>query len=394
MPARRPRMPRRWTAILGLAACSFAGCAVVGPISQGVPPSRHRTVEPLEDGYGDIAGVIHVHTDGYSHDADGKMADAIRVANAQGLDYLIITEHGTLQPLRDGWQGRHGAVLVLIGMEISTVSGHYVALNVTKEINPHGLTAQQVIDAVNRQGGFGFIAHPYFKKRRWTDWTVQGFTGIEVYNVAHDAMDENRLRIAMWSVALPADPVYLSILDRPYDPLAKWDELIREQGKIVGIGSTDAHEVHIAGVKLAPYEMMFKMIRTHLLLPHGAEVDAQTVYAALRQGHAYLSIDLVRDARGFTFMADDGRQVLGIMRHEVVLTPGLRLTAVLPGPADLSLFRNGERIAQTTDRIWHVQIDKPGAYRLEAMRHARPWIFSNPIYVKAAQEVPGTNALP
>lgn len=336
----------------------------------------------IDDGYEEYVGVIHVHTT-YSHDADGRFEDVVRVANAQRLDYVLITEHNTLQPLREGRQGWYGPTLVLIGMELSTRAGHYLAFNVTHEIERRGLTSQEVIDAVNQQGGLGFIAHPYFKKAPWRDWSVTGYTGIEAYNVLHDAIDENRLRLALWTIGASAEALYRSLLDRPYDPLAVWDAMIVRHGRVVGIGATDAHEVHVFGVTFAPYEMMFRLARTHLLVP-SPTLTAEAVYEALRRGRAYFAIELDAQAKGFTFVAEDAKQVLGVMGDTVTLAPNLRLSASLPTPAELILFRNGQRIGRTVSASWQILITEPGAYRLEAMRHGRPWIFSNPIYVQSA----------
>jgi len=332
-----------------------------------------------DDGYHDYVGVIHVHTT-YSHDAMGTFEDAVRVANAQRLDYLVITEHNHLQPLRDGKQGWHGGTLFLIGMEISTASGHYLAMNVTQDIDRSVMTAQQIIDEVTRQGGFGFIAHPFFKHGRWRDWSVTGFTGIEAYNIAHDTLDENRLRLVMWTLTVPAEPFYLSILQRPYDPLSTWDEMIRRHHRVVGIGSSDAHEFHLFGLKFAPYEVMFQFIRTHALIP-SQTLEASAVYDALRKGHAYFAIELLAEAKGFSFLARNAERILGIMGDQVPLEPALRVTTALPAPAQLTLFKDGQPIGMTTAQSWEVPITSPGAYRLEASRHGQPWIFSNPIYV-------------
>jgi len=365
----------------------LAGCAVVGPIQRHVPKAAGRVVrEILDDGYDDVTGVIHIHKR-YS-DGGGTYEDIARVANQQRLDYLIVTDHNTLKPLRDGKQGWYGMTLLLVGEELSTRGGHFLALNVQEDIDRHQPT-QAIIDEVNRQGGLGFIAHPYFKKRRWSDWSVTGFTGIEAYNVAHDALDENKLRLVFWGVAVPADPLFLSMVDRPYDPLAKWDGLIARHGKVVGIGASDAHEVRLpGGIKIAPYDIMFKLSRTHVLLPSGTPLSDRVLYEALRQGHAYLSVDLLADASGFAFFADDGKRVRGIMGDDVTVEPKLRLTAVLPAPAQLALFKDGRVVATTTAQAWHVPVEEPGIYRLEASRYAKPWIASNPIYIRTPAEPP------
>lgn len=358
---------------------TFTGCAFVSPIKRHVPHGEPHAAEVLDDGYHDVTGVIHIHTV-YS-DGGGTFEDIARVANQQQLDYLIVTDHNTLKPLRDGKQGWYGMTLILVGEEISTRGGHYLALNVHDEISRQQPT-QAIIDEVNRQGGLGFIAHPYFRKRRWTDWTVHGFTGVEGFNVAHESLDHSQLQLVLWSFTMPADSMFLSIVERPYDPLAKWDELMRQHGKVVGIGSSDAHEVRLLGLKIAPYDIMFKLIRTHLLI-RDPKASAEVLYDALRHGHAYFSVDLITDASGFTFMAEDTTTVWGIMGDEVSLVPKLQLTAVLPAPAELALFKDGQQIATSSGRVWHVPVQEPGSYRLEATRQGKPWLFSNPIYVTA-----------
>ena len=382
------RRCERWTVnggrLLIVLLFVVVGCSVLTHVpSHPRPPLEASRALSLDDGYEDAVGVIHIHTT-YSHDAHGRFEDAVRVANAQGLDYVIVTDHNTLQPLRDGKQGWHGATLVLIGMEISTKSGHYLALNVTQEVDREHLTAQQVIDEVNRQGGFGLIAHPYFKNARWSDWSVRGLTGIEGYNVAHDAFDENKARLALWTLTASPQSLYLSIIDRPYDPLRAWDDLIKRHGRAVGIGSCDAHEFHALGLVFAPYEVMFQLARTHVLVP-GRPLTAEAVYDALRRGHAYFAIELAAEAKGFTFFAQAGSKIVGIMGDEVALQPELTLKTWLPTAAQLTLFKDGQAIASTIGQTWEVSVTTPGVYRLEASRHDKPWIFSNPIYVRAAE---------
>jgi hypothetical protein len=359
------------------------GCAALPlpfPRQHEQPGAAGIPFEVLDDGYTDFTGAVHIHTT-YSHDAHGTFEDVIRVANAQRLDYVILTEHNNLRVLRDGREGWYGGTLALIGVELSTHDGHYLAFNVTREIDRETLTTQQIINEVNRQGGFGFIAHPYFKKAPWKDWAVTGFTGIEAYNVAHDSLDENRARLVAWTFTVPPDMFWLSLLDRPYDPLRTWDQLIARRGPTVGIGGTDAHEFHLMGLKFAPYEIMFRFVRTHVLLASDT-LTKEGVYEALRAGHAYIAIELATEVNDFVFMAEDGKQVLGIMGDAVALQPNLKLTAVLPAVAELTLFQDGKVMSRTIGQAWQVPVTEPGAYRLEATRHTKPWIISNPIYVR------------
>ncbi len=387
MPAR----PLVWSAgsrqaVLAAALLLCAGCSSMTwlrPMRVFENPRSPNFNVGLE-GYRDVVGVIHVHTT-YSHDAHGAFEAAIRAANAQRLDFVIFTEHNNLRALVEGRQGWHGGTLALIGMEISAPGGHYLAMNVTRELDYQHLSTQQIIDEVKGQGGFGFIAHPFFKKRQWTDDDVTGFTGIEGYNVAHDTLDENRARLALWTLTVPQDLFFYSIIDRPYDPLRRWDELIAQRGQVVGIGSTDAHEFHALGMKFAPYETLFRLSRTHLLVASG-DLTPEAVYDALRQGHAYFSIEFLAEARGFTFTARRKTRVEGIMGDAVTFGPDLTLSVGLPAAAEIVLYKDGAAIGRTIAQTWDVPVTGPGAYRVEANRHDKPWIFSNPIYVGAAAE--------
>ena len=113
------------------------------------------------------------------------------------------------------------------------------------------------------------------------------------------------------------------------------------------------------------------------------------MFAALRAGRAYLAVDSLAPARGFRFWAEgsDGRR--SEMGDETGVVEWV-LQVRAPRPARLRLMRDGELIAETNgerDGLEH-WTDGPGAYRVEAYRHAhgreRTWILSNPIYVRAA----------
>ncbi len=328
----------------------------------------------------DYVGVMHVHTR-YSHDADGLFEDVVRVANDQRLDFVLVSEHNTLQGLREGRSGRYGQTLVLIGMEISTESGHYLTLNVTHEVDREQLMTQEVIDAVAQQGGFGFIAHPYFMHHPWIDWSVRGFAGMEIYNASHDTFDENIARLAFWTLSASPLASHLQVISRPEKPLHAWDELIKRHGRLVGIGSIDAHEVHAFGMRFAPYEAMFQLVRTHVLSSANPLTPAD-VYSALQAGHVYVGVDLIAETCGFIFRADAAGRTMGIMGDEVVWQPDLTLVVHAPGLAQMSVYQNGKLIHQASTDNLRLPVTDPGVYRVELTRGGKPWIFSNPIYIR------------
>jgi len=72
------------------------------------------------------------------------------------------------------------------------------------------------------------------------------------------------------------------------------------------------------------------------------------------------------------------------MGDEVQFAPGLALKAELPSAADrIALVLNGGEAAsvQNASRLEFAP-KSAGAYRIEAFRSGRPWIFSNPVYVR------------
>src|SRR5204862_2983546 len=63
-----------------------------------------------------------------------------------------------------------------------------------------------------------------------------------------------------------------------------------------------------------------------------------------------------------------------------------RVMCITPLPAKLRLLHNGSLIQETTGTNLTFQAKEPGPYRLEAWLtvagEERPWIYSNPVYLK------------
>src|SRR5690242_5813451 len=136
----------------------------------------------------DYAGCIHFHS-AYSYDASHSVQNIIRDAFKANLDFAILTDHFNLDARKDGWERYHQnqgqKLLFLVGEEISPRYNHYLALNITSPIvvSKTDAHSQDVIDAVNAQGGFGFIAHPDHtgapligaRAYPWVDWNAKGY---------------------------------------------------------------------------------------------------------------------------------------------------------------------------------------------------------------------------
>src|SRR6185295_16470809 len=102
--------------------------------------------------------------------------------------------------------------------------------------------------------------------------------------------------------------------------LNKWDETIRDR-KVTAIGTSDAHQnVNILGRQLDPYSISLRFVNTHVLADR---LDEKEILSALRNGHAYVSHDLLADPTGFQFFAA-GRTRKWIMGDDVSNQHGLR----------------------------------------------------------------------
>jgi hypothetical protein len=168
------------------------------------------------------------------------------------------------------------------------------------------------------------------------------------------------------------------------------DKAMRKVTSDLRPGIKEMTKGHKAGDVLAkldvdPYYRSFRNSCTHVF---AAKLDEPSIRAALHAGHAYVSHDWMGDATGFTFdaVAANGDR-LGMMGDQIKRADGMKLVAKLPLPAYLRLIRNGKEVANAeTAADWNFAVKESGVYRLEAWLKLdgehRPWILSNPFYVK------------
>ncbi|HLT58641.1 MAG TPA: CehA/McbA family metallohydrolase [Limnochordales bacterium] len=344
----------------------------------------------MQDGWHDKAGVIHVHSR-YS-DGRGSVEAIMRAAQRAGTDFLVLTDHDTLAPLRDGKEGWYGRTLLLVGTEVSPDDGnHYLGLGITEEV-PRGLGPAEYVQAIDRQGGLGFIAHPDYppperyplKVFPWTDWSVRGYTGMEIWTYTVDWLTDVT---SVWrlAAALAAPGRFVS---GPFpETLARWDALLAAawaQGqRVVGIGSQDAHGI------LYSYRRMFRAVRTHILIAGGWRGDVQKdkalVLEALGAGRAFVANDDLHDARGFRFSAQRGVREVP-MGGMLDVGDGAWLRVQAPVACRITLRTPERVVAEAHGDTLEQRVTEPGVYRVEARLWRwgrwRPWVFTNPVYLR------------
>ncbi len=165
------------------------------------------------------------------------------------------------------------------------------------------------------------------------------------------------------------------------DLLAAWDrEWIGRH--LTGIAFSDS-----PAAKVVPIVEAFKNTSTHIL---ARELAAPEVRTSLAHGHAYVAHDWLCDPTGFLFVAENTVGTFD-MGDTVPATGETRLRAAFPVPAKVKLIRDGSVVAEQEGSIFTHEVKQPGAYRIEAWLSAggedRPWLFSNPVYVRGSAEM-------
>ena len=97
-----------------------------------------------------VRGAIHVHT--RRSDGTGTADDVAAAAARAGLKFVILTDHGDGMREPDSPAYRHG-VLCIDAVEISTASGHVVALGLPRAPYSLGGETRDVVEDVRRLGG-------------------------------------------------------------------------------------------------------------------------------------------------------------------------------------------------------------------------------------------------
>jgi len=334
--------------------------------------------------------------------SDGKAlhAEIAQAAGEAGLDFVIVTDHNVWV---NGVEKYHGKVLLLVGEEIHDVrrqpqANHLLVYNAEAELSPLAANPQNLIDEVNRQGGFCYLAHPFergspigpdLKAIPWSDWDVTGYTGIEIWNYMSEFKSLLRSKLAaVYYAHFPARGI-----SGPFRAtLRQWDQLLSQGKRVAAIGGADAHgnTYSLGPIRrvLFPYEFLFRCVNTHILtarpLNGQLEHDKPLVYGALRAGHAWVGYDLPASTAGFRFRAHSGAN-RALMGDELVRTGAAIFEVQTPHRADIRLLLNGRVLVRTKGKhLKHTTADA-GVYRVEVYLNyrlnRRGWIFSNPIYV-------------
>ena len=342
-------------------------------------------------------GAIHMHS--VFSDGSGEVPQIAKFADQVGLDFIILTDHNTLRALDEGYENWYGNTLCLVGSEINDKENknHYLAFGINKTYSTR-TSAKEYVRKIKEDGGIGFLAHPHEKREHmkeyppypWIEWDTEDFNGIEIWN-----------HMSEWMENLTEDNKYqaflhpLRTITAPQkETLKLWDELNLKR-KVVGIGGVDAHahKYNLLGfmeVEIFPYKVLFKSIRTHVLLNteliHDNTEESilnskKAIYDALADGKCFFANDYHADSKGFRFFAEADDKIYQ-MGDYINRTDNVKLRVLLPvKEAEIKLIRNGEEIADTFNNSADFIIERNGVYRVEVYIHNKAWVYSNHIRI-------------
>jgi predicted metal-dependent phosphoesterase TrpH len=100
---------------------------------------------------------LHVHSY-YSKDSIITPEELVFYAKKAGLNALAVTDHNNWESARK--IAEETDFLIIPGMEVSSLDGHIVALNISEAI-PRDLTADETVDRIHRAGGIAIACHPF-----------------------------------------------------------------------------------------------------------------------------------------------------------------------------------------------------------------------------------------
>ncbi len=146
---------------------------------------------------------LHMHTD-HSHDCATPVEVLLATAREQGLGAIAVTDHNEISgALAAREQSAAAGVKVIVAEEVKTADqGEVIGLFIEEKI-PRGMTLQETVAEIRRQGGVVYVPHPFDRLHSVPDYEhlqkiLDEVDAIEVFNprVAIGAFNEEAERFA------------------------------------------------------------------------------------------------------------------------------------------------------------------------------------------------------
>jgi hypothetical protein len=371
-----------------------------GQLADTVNTLQTQRIETPNPAFNDYKGIIHAHTALGGH-SNGHFDELIAGAAANKLDFVVMTEHTSefFDTSALTLRGSYNGVLFVGGQEVPTATDRFLQLPGDAESSKAGkIATPDYLRQIHSQNKLALVTYP----EKFKTWDAD-FDGIEIFSLHTNAKKMNPFFVffdAVWSYHGYPELVLAKYFERPDDNLRQFDELTKTR-RLTAIAGTDAHSnigFHLLGddatnkiinLKIDSYETIFRLVRNHALLEKDKPLTEENLLKALKDGRSFIAFDVLSDARGFSFTAENGAESK-TMGDEIALTESINLKASAPIASHFKIFKNGELVFEAKDVTQiNFATKEKGAYRTEvylgqlgAPFNRMPWIISNPIYVR------------
>jgi hypothetical protein len=146
---------------------------------------------------------LHMHTD-HSHDCETPVEVLLAAAKEAGLGAIAVTDHNEISGALEAREKAAAAGMkVIVGEEVKTAEqGEVIGLFIEEKI-PRGLSLQETVAEIKRQGGLVYVPHPFDRMHSVPDYEhllciLDDVDAIEVFNprVAIGSFNEEAIRFA------------------------------------------------------------------------------------------------------------------------------------------------------------------------------------------------------
>jgi predicted metal-dependent phosphoesterase TrpH/glycosyltransferase involved in cell wall biosynthesis len=144
---------------------------------------------------------LHMHTD-HSHDCATPVEVLLAEARARGLGAIAITDHNEISGAHEA-RAKADGVKVIVAEEIKTADqGEVIGLFIEEKIE-RGMTLQETIKEIKRQGGLVYVPHPFDRLHSVPGYehlldVLDDVDAVEVFNprIAITEFNEEAVRFA------------------------------------------------------------------------------------------------------------------------------------------------------------------------------------------------------
>ncbi len=144
---------------------------------------------------------LHMHTD-HSYDCATPVEVLLAEARARGLGAIAITDHNEISGAREA-RAKADGLKVIVAEEVKTADqGEVIGLFIEEKI-PRGMSLQETIAEIKRQGGLVYVPHPFDRLHSVPDYehlldVLDDVDAIEVFNprVAISEFNDEAVRFA------------------------------------------------------------------------------------------------------------------------------------------------------------------------------------------------------